>query len=399
MSGTHLGLAPALSTAPQAEAVPVAAKTPPETAAVAPLDAPVVTDQDVAGAPVAPAAATVAPALAAREMETTREPVIPVAAVAEVIAPAPVPLAQGLPSTIPYQGASRTKWLVAIAAIGVAGGLGLGLMIMRLASPTPSSAPSDAAASLVAPATSPPAAAAATPVVEAGPLVAAPVPAPAAAADQAPKLAAAAAVESSAASAPIPWDDLPRTTTKRCEELSPVGSGPKGFLFQQAMASAQRALLQGDTAAAHTAFCTAAQIGVPSDTVLLGLTQVLLMQGDLTAALKTVDQLLERAPTNKHALGWRGDILIRMGRVDEARAAWLKAAGATRASKRLIDNLLRASDADAKTALRSGDLSRADRMLRRGIALTSGDSEHCRELAAVLTKSGQAAAAERWRGI
>jgi Flp pilus assembly protein TadD len=163
------------------------------------------------------------------------------------------------------------------------------------------------------------------------------------------------------------------------------------------MTGAQRALLQGDTAAAHKAFCTAAQIGVPSDTVLLGLTQVLLMQGDLTAALETVDQLLGRAPTNKQALGWRGDILIRMGRVDDAREAWFKAAGATRASKLLIDNLLRSSEADAKTALRYGDLSRADRMLRRSIALTSGDPEHGRELAAVLTKSGQAAAAGRWR--
>jgi Flp pilus assembly protein TadD len=86
-----------------------------------------------------------------------------------------------------------------------------------------------------------------------------------------------------------------------------------------------------------------------------------------------------------------------MGRVDEARQAWFKSAGATRASKRLIDNLVRTSDADAKLALRSGDLSRADRMLRRAIALTSGDPERCRELAAVLTKSGQAAAAERWR--
>ena len=177
-----------------------------------------------------------------------------------------------------------------------------------------------------------------------------------------------------------------------------MGNGPKGFLLQQAVTSAQRALLQGDTAAAHAAFCTAAQLGVPSDTVLLGLTQVLLMQADLTAALKTIDQLLEHAPTNKLALAWRGDILIRMGRVDEAREAWFKAAGATRPSKALIDNLLRTSDADAKTALRSGDLSRADRMLRRAIALTSGDPEHCRELAAVLTKSGHTAAAERWRG-
>jgi Flp pilus assembly protein TadD len=203
-----------------------------------------------------------------------------------------------------------------------------------------------------------------------------------------------------ASSSAIPWDDLAPATAKTCEELAPVGvgtAGPKGFLLQQAVTSAQRALMQGDTAAAHAAFCTAAQLGVPSDTVLLGLTQVLLMQSDVRAALKAVDQLLERAPSNKAALDWRGDILVRMGRVDEAKQAWFKAAGASRASKPLIDNLVRASDADVKLALRSGDLSRADRMLRRVIALTSGDPEHCRQLVAVLTKSGNAAAEQRWR--
>jgi Flp pilus assembly protein TadD len=156
--------------------------------------------------------------------------------------------------------------------------------------------------------------------------------------------------------------------------------------------------MQGDTAAAHAWFCTAAQLGVRNDAVLLGLAQVLLMQSDLAGALGSIDELLARTPDNKHALEWRGDILIRMGRVDEARSAWFKAAGATRASKRLIDNLLRASQADAKGALRSGDLSRADRMLRRQIALTSGDPEPSRQLVAVLNKSGHAAAAERWRG-
>jgi Flp pilus assembly protein TadD len=168
-------------------------------------------------------------------------------------------------------------------------------------------------------------------------------------------------------------------------------------LLQAAVTNAQRALLKGDAAAAHASFCTAAQLGISSDAVLLGLAQVLLMQSDLTGALKTVDELLARTPTNKQALEWRGDILVRMGRVDEAREAWFKAAGATRSSKLLINNLLRVSDADAKTALRSGDLSRADRMLRRGVALTSGDPAHCRELMAVLTKSGHAAAAARWR--
>ena len=84
-------------------------------------------------------------------------------------------------------------------------------------------------------------------------------------------------------------------------------------------------------------------------------------------------------------------------KVEETRKAWFKAAGATRASKLLVDNLIRSNDADAKTALRSGDLSRADRILRRNIALTSGDPEHCRKLIAVLEKKGNMAAAELWR--
>jgi Flp pilus assembly protein TadD len=221
---------------------------------------------------------------------------------------------------------------------------------------------------------------------------------PASAPVPSPGPAALAEPNTPAPSSAIPWDDLPQASAKGCEELASVEKGPKGFLLQRAVTNAQRALLKGDAAAAHASFCTAAHLGIPSDAVLLGLTQVLLMQSDLTGALKMVDELLTRAPANKQALEWRGDILIRMGRVDEAREAWVKSAGATHASKLLIANLLRASDLDEKTALRSGDLSRADRMLRRSIALTSGDPAHCRELMAVLTKSGHTAAAERWRG-
>jgi Flp pilus assembly protein TadD len=347
----------------------------------------------------APAVAALAPQIA---------PVAPPADVAPAAAVAPEPIAKIpvmgpvaaldepslSPVVAPRGAAPRTKWLVAIAALGLASGVGLGLMVMRLVIPPQTSTSLAANPPSSEPAVVRPAAAALTPAVEARQPGAAPV---TSAAEASPPPVMPAQPNAAAQSSAIPWDDLPQATTKSCEELAVVGPGPKGFLLQQAVTSAQRALLQGDTAAAHSAFCTAAQLGVPSDTVLLGLTQVLLMQSDLTAALKTVDQLLKRAPNNKKALDFRGDILIRMGRVDEAREAWFNAAGATRASKRLMDNLLRASDADGKTALRSGDLSRADRMLRRAIALTSGDPEHCRELVAVLTKNGQAAAAERWR--
>lgn len=338
----------------------------------------------VAIAPPAPVMAAVAPVVA--------EPPHAIASAPVVTAPE-----ESFPPIAAAPRVSRLP-LVASAAVCLAIGFGLGLGLMHLVYSTPSSSKEVAAAR---PASATPAEPTSAVAVPAAPVAEAPKVAAAARAASAPAAApepaAPAEPKTAAPSSAIPWDDLPPATAKGCEELVSDAKGPKGFLLSQAVTNAQRALLKGDAAAAHASFCTAAHLGNPSDAVLLGLTQVLLMQSDLERALKTVDELLARAPTNKQALDWRGDILIRMGRVDEAREAWFKAAGATRASKRLVDNLLRVSDQDAATALRSGDLSRADRMLRRTIALTSGDPAHCRQLMAVLTKSGHAAAAERWR--
>ena len=293
----------------------------------------------------------------------------------------------------------RTKWLIATAVLGLMGGAALGLMMIR--APSASSAASAKAGARAAATVS------RQPVHEsaatAAPSPAPPEPATATTApghgvtpgDALPQ--AAAQPPALASSSAIPWDDLPQITSKSCEALATTNAGPKAFLAGQAVTSAQRAVVRGDTPAAHAAFCTAAQLGVRNDTVLLGLTRVLFTQSDLAAALEAVDQLIERAPTNKQAFELRGDILIRMGKVEEASQAWFKAAGATRASKLLVDNLIRSNEADAKTALRSGDLSRADRFLRRSIALSSGDPEHCRKLITVLVKSGNTAAAERWR--
>ena len=294
---------------------------------------------------------------------------------------------------------ARTQWLVATAVLGLVGAATLGLTMMRAVSASPAAAakagaraaatvpaaPVHETAALAAPSTAPlgPPAATTAPEASVRPV------------DELPQ--AAAAPPASTSSSAIPWDDLPPFTSKSCEALATMNAGPKAFLAGQAVTSAQRALVRGDTTAAHAAFCTAAQLGAPNDSVLLGLTRVLFIQSDLAAALKAVDQLIERAPTNKQAFDLRGDILIRIGNVEEARQAWFKAAGATRASKLLVDNLIRSNDADAKTALRSGDLSRADRSLRRNIALTSGDPEHCRQLITVLVKSGNTAAADRWR--
>lgn len=194
----------------------------------------------------------------------------------------------------------------------------------------------------------------------------------------------------------VPWLDRPSTSTPSCDAMASVPSGPKGFLLQQAVKRGQRELIRGNVKAAHTAFCEAVLLGQATEVILIGLTQVLLMQSDTEAALKTADQLLALKPNDRVALDLRGDILIRMGRADEARETWFRAAGASRVSASLIDNLRRANRADAVKALRAGDLARADRLWRRVIALDVRDVEASTQLAAILAKDGKIDAAKRW---
>jgi Flp pilus assembly protein TadD len=128
-------------------------------------------------------------------------------------------------------------------------------------------------------------------------------------------------------------------------------------LLQKAVRRAQREIIRGNIKAAHTAFCEAVLLGQATEATLIGLTHVLLLQSDAEAALKTADQLLMLKPDDRVALDLRGDILIRMGRADEARETWYRAAGTMGASPSLIDNLRRANRADAVKALRTGDLA------------------------------------------
>jgi Flp pilus assembly protein TadD len=158
-----------------------------------------------------------------------------------------------------------------------------------------------------------------------------------------------------------------------------------------------QALMRADAKAAQVGFCQAEQLGAQNTTVFMGLAQAQLMQSDLDAALHTLDRELELRPGNTGAFELRGDVLIRMGRSEEAQQAWLKALGATRATDALVQRLLRANRDAARAALRSGDLARADRLLRRAIALAPHDRELCLELASVLDKGQRAAAAARWR--
>jgi Flp pilus assembly protein TadD len=155
-------------------------------------------------------------------------------------------------------------------------------------------------------------------------------------------------------------------------------------------------MLRGNLKGAHVAFCEAKLLGVPPASVLLSLAQVLLVQNDPEAALAVVDQALQTKPDSTRAREMRGDILIRLGRVEEARNEWVRAAGAPRATPQLVTNLLRGARIDAKSAMAVGDLSRAQRMLRRAVGLEPKDVDAAAQLGTVLLKTGERGAAQRW---
>jgi Flp pilus assembly protein TadD len=195
----------------------------------------------------------------------------------------------------------------------------------------------------------------------------------------------------------IPWAVPSPKTTASCNALAGTDSeGPRGYLLQQAIERGQAEMLRGNLNGAHVAFCEAKLLGVPPASVLLSLAQVLLLQNDPETALAVVDQALQTKPDSTRAREMRGDILIRLGRVEEARNEWVRAAGAPRATPQLVTNLLRGARIDAKSAMAVGDLSRAERMLRRAVGLEPKDVDAAAQLGTVLLRTGERGAAQRW---
>jgi Flp pilus assembly protein TadD len=195
----------------------------------------------------------------------------------------------------------------------------------------------------------------------------------------------------------IPWNAPTAKKTGSCRFLvGAEGQGPRVHLLKQALARGEAELSRGNLDEAQMAYCEAKVLGDTSSTVLLTLAQIQLLQHDPEGALEVVDEMLNRKPDDPDALDLRGDALIRMGRITEARTDWFRAVGAARESELVLGNLLLANRAAASSALEQDDLVLADRTLRRVIALDPQDARAAAELASVLFKRGLERAAWRW---
>lgn len=131
----------------------------------------------------------------------------------------------------------------------------------------------------------------------------------------------------------------------------------------------KRQLVLGDADAAQTAFCRVALSRPHNIDGLLNLAQLLVVRRDGAQAAQWAGRALALDPHSRRALGTLGDALIRTGKVNEARTAWLAAENRSEPHGDELALMIRRDMEEAqRMLLKVRDLARAERMFRRVVA-------------------------------
>lgn len=194
----------------------------------------------------------------------------------------------------------------------------------------------------------------------------------------------------------VPWLDPSAASSADCASLAKERSTRSVPRRAQAEKRGLEMLLRGNLVAARDAFCEATRNDAPSPLALSGLVRTQLQLDDPESALSTAERLVKVEHDSADAENLMGDVLIRLGRVDDARARWTRATGAPRLSRWLEARLRSVSLEQADEAIAAAAYPRADRMLRRVIAFEPKDVEAAAKLASVLRKAKKDEAAARW---
>ena len=119
------------------------------------------------------------------------------------------------------------------------------------------------------------------------------------------------------------------------------------------------------------------------------------MRGDAAAALPWLEKVLELDARARRARALLGDALLGVGRLDEARTAWLKAAAVRGDDPAMVANLAAGNFKLAEQAAKRSDVIVAERMYRRAAALDPSHERARERLAELLAKHGPTAQSNR----
>jgi Flp pilus assembly protein TadD len=192
----------------------------------------------------------------------------------------------------------------------------------------------------------------------------------------------------------------PRVVAPTCDTLLPDLPPPSGTANPAALAEelqgARRALLKGDLDDAERCYCRAARWDPNSPAVLGGMARLLLMRGDGPAAGDWATRAVRASATDPDLRALLGDALARSDHHDDARIAWLAAAGIAAGDAPAVLGLVRHAISTGEDALEHRDPSRAELHFRRAAVLEPDNVDAALGLVRALLATRRSDAAVQW---
>jgi Flp pilus assembly protein TadD len=149
------------------------------------------------------------------------------------------------------------------------------------------------------------------------------------------------------------------------------------------------ALMRAGNAAQAVAVLQATAINFPADrSVLAALGKALAATGDLNQALATIQQAEDPGAPDWRLLSAEGAILDQMNRNDDARNLYAKAQALAPTEPSILSNY-------AMSYVMTGELPKAEKLLRQAIALPGADTRIRQNLALVVGLQGRFSEAEK----
>ena len=190
--------------------------------------------------------------------------------------------------------------------------------------------------------------------------------------------------------------DGSETKAPSCDDLLATDSVNQNEDWTDSIRVARRALVRGDLDGSQRAFCKAVRAENTDATASFELAQLLLLRRDGAAAVDWARKAAALEGNSTRVLNLLGDALVRSANVNEARKAWLGAAKLDENDASAVARLAQSFLGTAEVSLKERDPARAERLLRRVIALQPEDAQASAKLASALTRLGFARSASAW---
>jgi tetratricopeptide (TPR) repeat protein/DNA-binding response OmpR family regulator len=199
--------------------------------------------------------------------------------------------------------------------------------------------------------------------------------------------------------AATPSVDGSGTKSPSCEALLADAPKHEGHYPGAALEQLQlghKELVHGDFDAAQRAFCQAIAWDHTNLASHIGLSNLLLLRRDGAGAAEWARRAVKLDPKNTRAQGLLGDALARTGDLENARKAWLLAAGVSPDKQPELEALARRDMREAELSVKKFDYVRAERFFRRVVAFNERNAEAVLGLAVSLLRLDDVAAAKAW---